>query len=872
MGSLWRSEDMTLVRMTMQREAAHDVVEGLGTLGKAHFRDLNQGVSAFQRQYANEVKRCDELERKLRYFEEQLDEVSSEELSLSRQRRRNRLEEELRLEQRSEEAESLEDLENIFENYEKELRELNDKFEQLRTEQNSNKELAEVLKQGENFFTLGQDELEGSENSGTADSQPLLEEEFRGGSSALGYLTGVIPTEKQPQFSLLCYRATRANMHLRYSEIDEPLLDPLTGKMVEKSVFIVFFGAERAREKIKKACESLGASIHEYPEGNSTQIRRRLQDNIDDCDNTIRQTDSRRSYLLTSDNEIAGNIDRWEIHVAKEKAIFHTLNLFDHETSQHSVVAESWVPSKNLDDVRRRMGEGDLSSGAQVSSYLEPLNTKQTPPTYFETNFFTRCFQSIVDAYGTSRYKEVNPGVLTLITFPFLFGIMFGDAGHGIILTIFGLVLCILQDWRRFRPSNEILLMLFDGRWVLFLMGLFSIYCGLVYDEWFGFPVQLFHSPIEFKGESSVAHFNRQDGAYIFGVDPHWYDSGNKLQFYNSLKKKLSVLFGVIQMLVGLFLSLLNNIHFRDWADLVFEFIPEVIFLGFTFGYLCFMIIYKWCLPWENGNGPDLLQTMTMFFLSPLPSKEFDIPLYSGQGPIQFLLLLAAVFSLPVLLVGKPSWEIYKFNKHLKTLVNRLNNAASHLDINVNITSSDVSDIRHDLDSLDQRIDSQGGSEQFYGEVLDAKRELSEFLDEESFDKSEIIIKQVIHTIEFALNCVSHTASYLRLWALSLAHSQLSDVFWTMTIGLLMTIEGKDPTGAMKTIGDILNNTGAGVFIGFSIWFAATVAVLLVMESLSAFLHALRLHWVEFESKFFYGDGSPFLPFSFHEVLHADDE
>ena len=93
---------------------------------------------------------------------------------------------------------------------------------------------------------------------------------------------------------------------------------------------------------------------------------------------------------------------------------------------------------------------------------MNEVNTDAEPPTAQHLNKVTSGFQSLVDAYGIATYQEVNPGIFTVITFPFLFAVMFGDVGHGLIFALGGGWM-IWNEIKLAKGGGEMFGMIFGG-------------------------------------------------------------------------------------------------------------------------------------------------------------------------------------------------------------------------------------------------------------------------------------------------------------------------------------------------------------------------------------------------------------------------
>jgi V-type H+-transporting ATPase subunit a len=266
------------------------------------------------------------------------------------------------------------------------------------------------------------------------------------------------------------------------------------------------------------------------------------------------------------------------------------------------------------------------------------------------------------------------------------------------------------------------------------------------------------------------------------------------------------------------------------------------------FGYMDALIFLKWNINYKGKEyrAPDIKAFLMNIFLrfGELPETGIegeDWIFFSDRATLEkvhFYILIVSLMCIIIMLIPKMIINYCK-SKHIP----KKSNIIEDFSVGI-INDSEDADMEEKLNIKGDNI------------VNNENNRENQIKEEVKF--SDFFVASVIETIEFVLGTVSNTASYLRLWALSLAHSQLSAVFFAKSL---------------KSMGSISQSAiinGILLSIVYVLFASVTFFVLLLMDLMECALHTLRLHWVEFQNKFYKADGYKFKPFCFRQELNLN--
>ena len=762
-------EPMEFVEIISPLDSAYYAIKQLSTAGIIELLDLTKHSEIPDKRYTEMYLICEESEKSLRYFEEQLTkfkmmpEKPDAMYYINNQPQYN-----------------INELSGIIKDTEKQLHEKISIQEQLKKQKITITQKLELLNFYKPLMENEQRSFKERDQSQSAYTMELLSFD----QNLLQNVTGFVQPEKLHKLESIIYRISRRNAIFNIGQINKKGLIP----------YCIFTSSETLNLKIKKICESYYNSVYDFPGDSDSIISMEYELNED-----LRNIVSIEKTTKNVNRQFLENIKQyfwtWRMIIHQEKQIWEAVDYGNFTEIEESVIYRGWCPARYTEAIPNLLNQASIASGSPIAIRFQTRLPEEVPnithvPTFIETNDFTYSFQLLNDAYGVPSYGEINGGAFYCM-YPFLFGMMFGDIGHAIFYLLITAVLFYIDHKQKksHQPLSEMGGMIKKFKWLLLFLSVCAFYCGLLYNECFGVPIDFFGTKYPTyitEGTTEVYQRDPPNATYPFGIDPVWVFKTNELIFLNSFKMKLSIIVGMLQMIFGLILGFINYIRQKKYAELLVTWLPNFLYFVPFFGYLVCLIIMKWCMQFPDGDSsPNLIQVLIGMIL---PNDDPKLVFYKGQQSIQKIITVLFIASIPLCLLAKPIYQIIRFRK------------------------------------------------------------------DKTFSVLEAFVMNLIHVIEFCLSALSHSASYLRLWALSLAHSQLSHVLWEQ---LFLMGANMNPSISWLFI-----------FICFMAFAVMTVAILLGMEAFSALLHAIRLMWVEFSSKFYDGTGVEFKPLSLKTALN----
>ena len=268
---------------------------------------------------------------------------------------------------------------------------------------------------------------------------------------------------------------------------DNVALLPLTRQKGQQRFFAIT--TRLGQPALEKALQQAGFQREVLPVVKGSTVDRTSEEAQREQEQLKAELEQLNGNLKTIAAELAPTLAEIEEFADMECQLLEASQKFPR--TETTVLIAGWVPVSEVAVVKRHMEE--ITGGRYVLEATPPDDsTGEEVPVLLRHSWLLRPFEMLVSAYGLPNYRELEPTLFVALSYIVMFGMMFGDVGHGAVLAACGLIALIRAG--RSEKVQDIGVLLISA-------GLSSIIFGAVYGSYFGIEAlkkyALWHDPLE---------------------------------------------------------------------------------------------------------------------------------------------------------------------------------------------------------------------------------------------------------------------------------------------------------------------------------------------------------------------------------------
>ena len=386
----------------------------------------------------------------------------------------------------------------------------------------------------------------------------------------------------------------------------------ITGERKGEKVPVVLL-ADKSVD-VERKLRELNVEVLELPSDSSPR---------EEYERATKELEARVSLLEKERNELAGKLKQNEKAVRSTLGMLMTVRdalvlLSKARVSEHFTVFQGYVPLKFVEKLKGMLSFDGVFMTYAIPKYFEERAMGEEPPTYVSLPKSVRPLESVIEIYGIPSYWEISPTIFLIITFPFIFGLMFPDFGNALVLFLFSLW---FRQYGKKKGSENIQRLSL----VLIYSSIVAMITGLLEGEFMGqLPIgglrELLQNEALPRGPLYPL-WSSLGFQYAYNIMKPIIPSGGPEAVVNTII--LSLLLGVILLFVSTLMGIINAAKKRDTEWLVYEKIP--LFLMYTGPFLTFM--YGFTDPANfTGQIASVLQGLLNFTI--LGKYDLSTPAY----------------------------------------------------------------------------------------------------------------------------------------------------------------------------------------------------------------------------------------------------